>query len=105
MIGVLFSLASWITYVFVATVLAFGVVVYVMLDIARRRKWCEFRPQTYCKIANLGDVGGGVATGDETPCTASLASEIQLTSQDGTFYTGNREGDEMFVENSEGIMS
>ena len=104
MIAVLFSLASWITYIFVAAVLAFGVVVYAVLDIARRRKWCEFRPQTYCKIANIGDATAVVVTGDETPCTASLASEIQLTSQDGTRYDADA-GDEMFVENSEGILS
>ena len=84
--------------------MAFGVVVYVVLDIARRRKWCEFRPQTYCKIANIGDAVGGVASANETPCTASLASEIQLTSQDGARCDGNV-GDEMFVENSEGILS
>ena len=104
MIVVLFSLASWVTYIFVAAVLAFGVVVYAVLDTARRRKWCEFRPQTYCKIANINDAIGGVTSGDETPCTASLASEIQLTSQDGTRYDGDV-GDEMFVENSEGILS
>ena len=104
MIGVLFSLASWITYIFVAAVLAFGVVVYAVLDIARRRKWCEFRPQTYCKIANIGDAVGGVALGDETPCTASLASDIQLTALDNAHYRGDV-GDEMFVENSEGILS
>ena len=89
---------------FVAAVLAFGVVVYAVLDVARRRKWCEFRPQTYCKIANIGDAVGGVTSGDETPSTASLASEIQLTSQDGIRYDGDG-GDEMFVENTEGILS
>lgn len=103
MVLVLFCLASWITYIFVAVVLAFGVVVYAVLDIARRRKWCEFRPQTYCKITNIGDAVGGVTSGDETPCTASLAGEIQLTSQDGARSDGD--SDEMFVENSKGVLS
>ena len=76
MIVVLFTLASWITYMFVAAVLAFGVVVKILLDVARRRKWCEFRPQTYSKI-----------------------SEIQMTSQDG----GQCHDD--FLENSNGVMS
>lgn len=102
MIVLLFTLASWITYIFVAGVLAFGLVVNIVLDVARRRKWCEFRPQTYCKISNIPDAGGGAA-GDETPCTESLGGEIQLTSQGGPRHVGG--DDEMFVENSEGIMT
>jgi len=102
MIVVLFTLASWITYIFVAAVLALGVVVYVLLDVARRRNWCEFRPQTYCKIATIDDAAGsGLVDGDEAPCTASLASEIQMTSQDD----GRCHDDEIFLETSNGVMS
>lgn len=98
MIIVLFCLASWLTYVFVAGVLAFGLCVYYLLDIARRRKWCEFRPQTYCKITNLGDainnIGGEDAPpGHETPCTMSMASDRNMTSEDA------------FMANDDGIMS
>lgn len=78
MIIVLFTLASWTTYMFVVAILAFGFVVNILLDIARRRKWCEFRPQTYSKI-----------------------SEIQMTSQDGK----QCHEDDSFLENSNGIMS
>ena len=83
---------------FVAVVLAFGVLVNILLGVARRRKWCEFRPQTYSKIMVGDDVGSGAVGDDETPRTLS---EIQMTSQDG----GQCYDDDSFLENSNGVMS
>ena len=102
MIVVLFSLASWLTYVFVAGVLFFGLFVYWLLDIARVRRWCEFRPRTYCKITNLGDANvEDVSPGDETPGTMSVASDPQVSHQDDTIVAQ----EDPFLENSSGVMS
>ena len=39
---VLFAIANWTTYIFVAFVFVLGIMFYYLQQLAKRRKWCDF---------------------------------------------------------------
>lgn len=58
---VLFAIASWTTYIFVAVVFVLGLAFYYLQQVAKRRNWCEFIVPTkgkgiHSKIVNQDEV-------------------------------------------------